>query len=115
MREAELFEARERRKRENLRRQQHEEDVRAVMGSPAGRRFLWYLLDEVAGVFSPSFAGDALVTAHNEGRRAVGISIMVEAQRLAKDSYAQLLAEQLTATEFPSKPRAPSEDEEEYP
>lgn len=68
-------------------------DVRLVMSSPAGRRFLWRLIDSVAHVFSGSFSGDALSTAFAEGRRAVGIDVMREAQRASPEHYLSMLEE----------------------
>ncbi len=112
MRETAPETAVERRKRESLRRQQHEEDVKAVMATPSGRRFIWHLLEEVTGVFAPSFAGEALLTARNEGRRWVGIHVMLEAQRLARDSYTLLMGEQLANLEL-QPPDGAHEDEAE--
>lgn len=77
-------------------RLQREEDLRAVMATAAGRRFVWRLLDEVAGTLGPSFAGEApLSTAFGEGRRAVGIAVMGDVQRVAPEQYVAMLMERL--------------------
>lgn len=55
--------------RETAERQQEKEDLRAVMATPAGRRFVWRLVER-AKLFSPCFVpGDTTKTIHNEGRR----------------------------------------------
>lgn len=69
-------------------------DLRSVMSTPAGRRFVWRLLTQ-AGLQGSSFASDPLTTAYNEGRRSVAISLLREAQRAAPELYTQALREQL--------------------
>jgi hypothetical protein len=71
-------------------------DIRAVMSTQQGRRFVWSLI-ESAGVYAPSFTGAAETTAFNEGRRSVGIGLMVAAQRDVPDLYVIALQEQLAA------------------
>ncbi len=73
-------------------REQHEEDLRAVMGTAAGRRFLWRLLEQ-AGLHGRSYAGAAEATAHNEGRRSVALDLLAEMQRVAPELYADSVEE----------------------
>lgn len=106
----ETRQARERRRaRED--QQRLEGDLRAVMSMPQGRRFVWWLIDAVGGTFSPSYAEDGLNTAYNEGRRAVGIGLMTEVQRVVPESYLTMLRE---AVELQVK-RDKAEDEDEEP
>lgn len=92
----EKMEARRRLAEEDAARQR-DEDLRNVMGTAAGRRFVWRLIDEHAGTFGGSFSSDALTTAFNEGRRSVGRELMTEAQRLATSAYMDMLREHLDA------------------
>ena len=83
-----------------LARHQRATDFRAVMDLPAGRRFVWRYLNEL-GVFSGSYApGDALATAYNEGRRAAGLQLQVELQRLAAPQYVRMLTEAVQQVEL---------------
>lgn len=77
-----------------LRETRRIEDIRAVMSTAAGRRWVWRLL-ESTGVWGASFTGDSLTSAHAEGRRFVGVALMAELQRDAEDSYVRMVAEQL--------------------
>lgn len=81
------------------RRQQDEEDLQAVLGSPAGRRFVMRLITQ-AGLYGSSYAESPTATAFNEGRRSVAIAIVGEAQRVAPSLYAHALREGLDATEL---------------
>jgi uncharacterized membrane protein len=74
-------------------RMREEEDLRHVMGSEQGRRFLVRVVDAISGVMNGSFAGDPYFTAFNEGKRAVGQTLYVEARRVAPDLYALALTE----------------------
>lgn len=84
------------RRREKDRLRQQRADLRAVMSTPAGRRFIWRLIDEVAGVFGPSWTGSS-ETFYREGRRAVGIDLMREVQRTCPAEYVHALNEELAA------------------
>jgi hypothetical protein len=73
---------------------QSQNDLRAVMSIVEGRRFVWGLLED-CGVFAPSFANEPLATSYNEGRRAIGIGLMVRCQAEATDLYIAALQEHL--------------------
>lgn len=68
--------------------------VRRVLSSPEGRRFVYHLLDEICGVFGPSWTGEALSGAYAEGRRSAGLSIMKELQDWAPAEFVHLLGEE---------------------
>jgi hypothetical protein len=70
-------------------------DLTAVLSTPEGRRFVWDLLDDKAGTFGPSFVGEPHATSYNEGRRSVGLGLLVRCQQYAPDLYVQALQEQL--------------------
>jgi hypothetical protein len=57
------------------REEQEEADLRALLSTDYGRRFLWAELAR-RRVFATGFHTDAMVFAHNEGRRASGVELM---------------------------------------
>ena len=61
-------------------------DIRSIAGTPAGRRFLWWILS-ITGPHLPSYTGNS-DTYFNEGRRAVGLEI--ERRLVAADPAAYL-------------------------
>lgn len=77
-----------------LRREQAVADIRAVLGTPQGRRFYWRLLEK-ANVFGASFTDSAARTAYLEGKRGMGIELMQEVQRYAPADHVLTLNEQL--------------------
>ena len=79
------------------RQQQRDNDVRAVLATPEGRRFLWWLLDDLCGLHSSAFGGDMPVLTFLEGRRNVGVALMQHAQALAPDEYVLSLQEHVAA------------------
>lgn len=89
----------EEQRRLELYRAQREADLHAVMSTPRGRRVVWQLLDGKCHLFAASFTGDALTSAFNEGRRIVGLELMVELQRVVPRFYTQMLTEALEEQE----------------
>jgi len=68
-------------------------DLQHVLETQQGRRFLWKLLSD-CGVFRLSFQyGDAQSTAFNEGRRGVGLALMVAIQDLDPTLYHRMAKE----------------------
>lgn len=90
---AERVDAEQRARRERL---QRADDMRAVMGTVSGRRFIWRLLNE-AGLFSSSYTGEAISGAYGEGKRAVAVKLMADLQAESKDAYVTMVAERLAA------------------
>ena len=70
--------AREQRQREKDAREQARLDLLSVMSTPAGRRFVWGLVDDESGTFT----GDALTSAFNEGARSVRLALKQRAQEI---------------------------------
>lgn len=52
------------------------EDLRHVMASVQGRRFVHWLIVEHAGVMAETFSGSPHHTLHAEGRRSVGVQLL---------------------------------------
>ena len=64
-------------KSEQFQREQELNDLRAVIGEPAGRRVCWRLLG-MMGVFETGFSTDALEMAYRAGRRDIGLGLLAE-------------------------------------
>lgn len=92
--ETELTERQRRRAEEKAHQQRA--DLERVLSSPEGRRFVWRVIT-AAGTFGASFTGELATGAYAEGRRAVGIALMQEAQRVAPALYLQMLHEEIDA------------------
>lgn len=76
-------------------RDQETNDLKSVLSTPAGRRFVWRQLAE-AGVFRTSFvplASDS--TAYNEGRRSLGIALLAEITTETPHSYLLMQQEEI--------------------
>lgn len=86
---AALREEEERQRRERL---QRADDLRAVMGTPEGRRFVWRLLNE-AGLFSSSYTGEAISGAFTEGKRAFAVHLVKQLQAESRDAYVVMVRE----------------------
>lgn len=67
-------------------------DLRKLLNLPEGRRFIWKLWSET-GVFRASFTLNSNQTAFNEGRRDIGLAILLEVQKAKPDAYAQMQRE----------------------
>lgn len=70
-----------------LKKEQQLIDLKVVMSSPEGRRFVWRMLGD-AGVFRPSFvAGSADITFFNEGSRNFGLILLTEIMAELPESF----------------------------
>ena len=94
----------------SARSKQNDDDMRALLSTPAGRRFFWRVLTQ-SGLYSSSYAESPTATAYNEGRRSVGLALMQEAQRVDAQRYAVALREQLDAAEVDAKDAAAPAEE----
>lgn len=86
---------------ERLAREKEQNDLRWVMGSKQGRRFMYRLLSE-AGLYRLSINlgnTDSLLTAFNEGQRNIGLQMLGEITEACQDRYTEMLAEQKEAKE----------------
>jgi hypothetical protein len=68
------------------------EDLRFILSTRIGRRFVWRLLEN-SGVFSTSFSSDALLTAFKEGNRNTGLSLLTAIQDADAEKYCEMLRE----------------------
>lgn len=82
--------------REKNKADQHVGDVRWLLSDAHGRRLLWAWMNR-ANLTGDTFTGEPFVTIHNEGKRALAITMMAEAQQHDPENYALMVAEQMQA------------------
>lgn len=71
-------------------RQQAMDDLNAVLGTPAGERVIWSILD-ACGVFRTSMTGNSQ-TFFNEGRRSVGLEIFAAINEADAAAFGRMVA-----------------------
>lgn len=82
----------------DLEREQIEQakaDLEAVMGSPAGRRFVWAMLGE-CGLYRSSYHPSALIH-FNEGQRSIGLALLARLTADCPDQYLTMQGEAIEA------------------
>lgn len=67
-------------------------DLVWLMSERAGRRIAYRLLAD-AGVFVGSFTGEALGSAFNEGKRAIGLRLLADLNENCVEQYVLMLRE----------------------
>lgn len=80
-------------KEERLAKEKEESDLRFVMSSKQGRRFIHRQLSR-AGIWLSSFNTNNAVMAFNEGRRNAGLALLNEIMETCPERYAEMLDEQ---------------------
>jgi hypothetical protein len=78
--------------------QQTSDDLRAVLATLAGRRYLFRLVER-CGVFSPVFNPNGSTMTHAEGRRSVGIDLMHDFQRADPGAWVGAYQDELALCE----------------
>jgi hypothetical protein len=73
-------------------------DLRWVMGTKQGRRFMWRLLSK-AGLYQSSFNTNNAVMAFNEGNRNAGLQQLNDIMEACPERYNEMLTEQKEAKE----------------
>jgi len=80
------------RKRKDERLRERElNDLRQVMSSVEGRRFVWRLLEK-AGVYKTSFTGNS-TTFFNEGQRNMGLMVLGDVHEACAEMYLEMMRE----------------------
>lgn len=77
---------------ERLAREKEQNDLRWVMGTKQGRRFIHRQLSE-SGIWRTSFDPDVAVMAFNEGGRNKGLTLLAELTETCPDRYTEMLDE----------------------
>lgn len=80
---------------DRLQVEQAANDLRAVMGTPEGRRFMWGLLGE-CGLYRSSYHPSALIH-FNEGQRSIGLSLLGRITADCPDQYLTMQGEAIEA------------------
>jgi hypothetical protein len=84
------------RKKERAELDTRARDLRVVMSTAEGRRFVVWVIEDVCRSSSLSYAaGNPDATAHNEGRRAVGADIKAAVMSAARELFAQAAIESI--------------------
>lgn len=83
---------------ERRQREIEQNDLRWVMGTKQGRRFMWRLLGK-AGLFQPSFNTNSAVMAFNEGNRNAGLTQLNDIMEACPERYTDMFNEQREAKE----------------
>lgn len=76
---------------EKLEREVFLNDVRHVLSSVQGRRFVWRILD-MAGVYRSSFTGNSS-TFFNEGARNIGLRVLSDVMDAKPEAFLQMQQE----------------------
>lgn len=79
-------------KREQSVRDRELNDVRIVLSTPAGRRFVWRYLER-CGLFRTSFTGNEGSTFFNEGERNIGIKLLADVNEADPERYLLMMKE----------------------
>ena len=88
-------------------RQRDVGDLRRILKEPEGRRFVWRLLGK-AGIFHTSFALNSNQTAFSEGRRSIGLDLLIDLNEADVGAFAQLQSEYMS--EVNKSKNEPKED-----
>ena len=98
-------------KREARQRRDREiNDMRKVISLPEGRRVIWRILSG-CGVFRASFALNSMQASFNEGKRDIGISLLLDLNEADANMFAQLQREYIS--ELKSKKQVKESKEEQ--
>jgi hypothetical protein len=80
---------REEKTRQKLRQDNDDNDLRFLLATDQGRRFLWKQL-EACGVFKSSFTGSS-ETFFLEGQRNIGLKLLSDIMRVDPESYLRMI------------------------
>jgi len=79
-------------------RRQELRDIRMVMSTVEGRRFMWRLLDE-SRFFLTTYSKEPLESYCRQGRRAVGLAFYADAQKACPELLWQAQKENISTEE----------------
>jgi hypothetical protein len=68
------------------------EEYRWVLSSKVGRRFLWRILGDT-GIFETSFSQHNGQMSHNEGRRSVGLEVLLRINEAHIENFFNMMRE----------------------
>ena len=74
---------------------QEKNDLRKVLASPEGARFIWRLF-EITGIYRNPYSGDKQSTEYNCGMMAVGQNILDEAMEANPEAVSSIIIKNKT-------------------
>lgn len=77
-------------------RQKEVDDVRKILKTPEGRRFVWRQLS-LCGIFRSSWNLNSNQTSFSEGQRNVGLGLLVDVNEADPTAYAKMQSEHVSA------------------
>jgi hypothetical protein len=83
---------REAEKKVRLVRDRELNDIRHILSSPQGRRFLWRYLS-ACGVYKISFDHSGSITSFNEGMRNIGLKLLSDVTDASPEAYIEMMKE----------------------
>jgi len=84
-------------RKEREKRRQELADLRDLMALPAGRRFIWRLINEICHCDAISAVTSGSITYMNEGERNVGRLVKGDVFEAAHEAYQQMEREYMKA------------------
>lgn len=80
---------------QRLAREREVADLRVLMGTAAGRRFMWRLLEKT-GLYKSSMTGNSQ-TFFLEGQRNIGLYLLAQVNEHCLDEYVLMMSENRSA------------------
>ncbi len=77
------------RQTQKIRQDKDDNDLRFLLSSDQGRRFIWRIL-ELCGIYKSSFTGSS-ETFFLEGQRNIGLKLISEVLRVDPESYLKMI------------------------
>jgi len=77
--------------KQKFRREREVNDIRSMLGTTEGRRFLWRLMEK-CGVYRESFTGSS-ETFFLEGKRSIGLFVIAEIMDAEPEAYLLMIKE----------------------
>jgi len=77
-------------------RQKEVEDMKRILKTPEGRRFVWRLWD-MCGIFRNPFNPNSNQSAFNSGRMSVGHEVLIDVNDANVSAFAQMQQEHVSA------------------
>jgi len=99
-------------KRNRRKLEQKENDLRDVLSSASGRRFVYRILEE-AGVYSDGFNTNAAVMGFHAGKRNMGLFLLKDIEDKFIDQYSQMRREHKSDLLSDAAEKKKNEDQKE--
>jgi hypothetical protein len=81
------------RAQEKLAQRQRDDDLRAIMATQQGRRFVMDIIDRRCNAHGTGLSWSGSEMYHNAGQRSVGVDLRTDCERVATEQYVEMLTE----------------------